>query len=174
MKNLILLTTIILTTSIGFAQNKNVLEETVTKTTKVKTNLGEEEVKEQVQVTQEQDVRLDVADRNELNQDRAQTPVKVTKQETMVESSGNIVIDKKTQFVCNDTHCDFLPSDNGFVINSENQNLNATIYQSTNNKYIVETKNGKGVGYFDANQNFVVEIANPDNNTVVKRIYKQQ
>ncbi|MEJ4087990.1 hypothetical protein [Galbibacter orientalis] len=174
MKNLIVLSAIILTSTFAFSQNKNVLEETVTKTTNIKTNKGEQELKEQVQVTQEQDVQLDASDRNKINQDLTTSPVKVTKQETVIEGDSKIILDKKTNFVCEDAKCDFLPTENGFTINSSNKDLNATTYQSTNNKYIVETSNGKGIGYFDGDENFIVEIHDKDNNTVIKRVYKQQ
>ncbi|QLE02511.1 hypothetical protein HX109_13440 [Galbibacter sp. BG1] len=173
MKNLILITAIALGTTIGFAQNKEVLEETVTTTTKVKTSKGEQELKEKVTVTKEQEVNLSEQDKNALNQDRASSPTKVTKQETIMEGDTEVVIDRKTTFMCEDNRCEFIPFDKGFTINSENQNLNATSYQSENNKYMVETKDGKGVGYFDANENFIVVITN-DDGSATKRVYKQE
>ncbi|MCM5663553.1 hypothetical protein [Galbibacter mesophilus] len=173
MRNLVLIAAILLGTTLGFAQNKEILEETVTTTTKVKTNTGEKELKETVTVKKEQDVNLSETDKNSLNQDRASAPTKVTKKEMVVDGDREVIIDRKTSFVCEDNRCDFIPFNEGFTINSEDHMLNATTYQKADNKYIVKTKHGDGIGYFDQEENFIVEITKEDGSTV-KRVYKQQ
>ena len=167
-----MLSAFILTTTFAFAQNKEVLEETITKTTKVKTNKGEQELKEQVQVRQEQNIELSEEDQNKIDQSRAASPMKVTKKETVV--SGDVTLDSVSTYMCNGTTCEFSPETNGFTINSDDENLTAVISNTADDQYKVTTNNGNGVGYFDKNGDFVIEYFNKDENKIIKRVYTKQ
>ncbi|MDG3582107.1 hypothetical protein [Galbibacter pacificus] len=174
MKSLILSTVLILATSFAFAQNKDVLEETVTKTTTVKDNKGEEQSQQSVVVRKEQNINLSEADRNKINQERVASPVKITKHETIIDGNVQTVLDNNASFTCEGVECDFSPSNQGFIIGGNDNTLKATSYKSSSNDFIVETEKGNGIGYFDSNANFVIEYYDKDQNKIVKRVYTAQ
>lgn len=175
MKKLVLSSVLLLSVTFVFAQNKDVLEETVTKTKTVVDNKGEEKVSNSMIVRKEQNVELSNEDQNKVNQSRIESPTKVTTHQTVVEGDSKVMLDKKATFVCNGSECDFNPQADGFTIESnEDASLNATTYVSSNKNFIVETDNGNGIGYFDKDGNFVVEYYDKNTNELIKRVYSSK
>ncbi|WP_417360009.1 hypothetical protein [Galbibacter sp.] len=172
MKKLVLSSVLVLSMTFGFAQNKDVLEETVTKTKTVVDNQGAEKVSKSMVVRQEQAVELSQEDQNKINQSRVDSSMKVTTHQIVVEGDSKVMLDKKATFICNGSECDFTPQDDGFTIASlDDAELNATTYVSSNKNFIVETEKGNGVGYFDKDGNFVLEYYDKSTNELIKRIY---
>ena len=175
MKKLVLSSVLVLSMTFAFAQNKDVLEETVTKTKTVVDNKGAEKVSNSMIVRKEQNVELSQGDQNKINQSRIDSPTKVTTQQTVVQGDTEVMLDKKATFVCNGSECDFIPQSNGFTIDSKDDaGLNATTYVSSNKNFIVETSNGNGIGYFDKDGNFVVEYYDKNSNDLIKRVYSNK
>jgi len=175
MKKLVLSSVLVLSMTFMFAQNKDVLEETITKTKTTVDNKGAEKVSKSMLVRKEQNVELSQEDQNKINQTRIDSPTKVTTHQTVVEGDSKVMLDKKATFVCNGSECDFTPQSDGFTIASKDDaGLNATTYVSSNKNFIVETENGNGIGYFDANGDFVVEYYDKNTNELIKRVYSSK
>jgi len=175
MKKLVLSSVLVLSMTFGFAQNKDVLEETVTKTKTIVDNQGAEKVSKSTVVRQEQAVELSQEDQNKVNQSRIDAPTKVTTHQTVIQGDSKVMLDKKATFVCNGSDCDFTPQADGFTIASlDDAGLNATTYVSSNKNFIVETEKGNGIGYFDGNGDFVVEYYDKTTNELIKRVYSSK
>src|SRR5690606_14654829 len=168
MKKLVLSSVLVLSMTFAFAQNKDVLEETVTKTKTIVDNKGAEKVSESMLVRKEQAVELSQEDHGKVNQSRIESPTKVTTHQTVVEGDSKVMLDKKATFTCNGSECDFTPQSDGFTIaSSDDAALNATTYVSSNKNFIVETEKGNGIGYFDDDGNFVVEYFDKSSNELI-------
>lgn len=175
MKKLVLSSVLVLSMTFVFAQNKDVLEETVTKTKTIVDNQGAEKVSKSMIVRKEQKVELSQEDQNKINQSRIDSPTKVTRHQTVVQGDDKVMLDKKATFTCNGSECDFNPQSDGFTISSKDDaGLNATTYVSSNKNFIVETENGNGIGYFDKKGNFVIEYYDKSSNELIKRVYSSK
>lgn len=166
----------------GFAQEKpkEVKEESQIKV--VKTREGNRNVEKKVKVVTREtaDVELDKNDAKKVNQDRIKATKKVEKM-VMVDNDDDDSYDllsKETYFVSGDENYKFSPSNQGFDIAFDNDNnkfINIGKAWSTNanGSYIIRGKMHNGIGYFDADGNFIIEYYNKDSNEIETIIYKR-
>ncbi|MCX2680177.1 hypothetical protein OOZ15_09530 [Galbibacter sp. EGI 63066] len=151
MKKLILSGMMILCITIGFAQNKDVLEETVTKTTKLRSENGEKKLKEQVLIRKERN--------------------KVAQKETFKDDSIMVADKSNISSTTNENLIDLSTEDFHFTIGSDTDEMKAVCYKTSTGYFIVEGDRGNGIGYYDDNKKFVVEYYDKEIKAIVKRIY---
>ena len=177
MKNIAIIITLFFTSFVIAQQKpKNVSEETETKTVKV--NDGKKVVEKKIKVTtrEEQELKLAEKDKNKVNQKLVESPVKVTKT-VQYDNDNDPYYDVEYQqrtFKYNGNEYAFTKDDTGFVIiDSSNKGTPfANIYRSsTDNHYIFESKNRSGIGYFDAQGNFILEYYDGKSKVLKKRVY---
>ncbi|MCX7548426.1 hypothetical protein OS188_10735 [Xanthomarina sp. F1114] len=178
MKNLLYIAMFMVPT-VFFAQEKpkNVSEETTTKTIKV--DDGKEVVEKKVKITtrEEQQLKLDKADKNKVNQDVVSSPSKVT-QTVEVDDDSDSYYDSKIKTIhysYNDKPYVFKRNSNGFLVsqvvsNSETE-FGKAINTSRSNNYVFKSNNYNGIGYFDSNNNFIIEYYDTSKNAIVKKVF---
>ncbi|WP_417889800.1 hypothetical protein [Xanthomarina gelatinilytica] len=179
MKHLIYIAAFLVPT-VFFAQEKptNVSEETTTKTVTV--DDGREVVEKKVKVTkrEEQQIKLAESDKHKVNQDVVDSPSKVT-QTIEVDNDMDPFYDSKTKsvyYTYNDDNYIFKRNDNGFIVSEVGADAGMKyghgMSTSRANNYVFSSKDYNGIGYFDANNNFIVEYYDADSNTIVKKVFK--
>lgn len=181
MKNLIYVSAFLLCTGV-FAQEKpkEVKEETEVKV--VKSNNGKKNVEQKVKVVTREtaNVELDKNDAKKVNQDRIKATKKVEKM-VMVDNDGDNsyeFLTKETYFVSGDQNYKFTPSNTGFDIAFDNDNdkfikVGKAWTTSNNSVYLIRGKMHNGIGYFDAEGNFVIEYYNKDTSKMETTIYSR-
>ncbi|MFL0352564.1 hypothetical protein [Xanthomarina sp. GH4-25] len=178
MKNLIYIVMFLVPT-VFFAQEKpkNVSEETTTKTITV--DDGREVVEKKVKVTtkEEQEIKLAEDDKNKVNQEIVASPSKVT-QTVEVDNDMDPMYDSKTQSVYysyNDENFVFKRNKDGFVVSEIGTDVQTdyghVLNTSRNNNYVFTSSDYNGVGYFDANNNFIVEYYDVNSKSVIKKTF---
>lgn len=148
-----------------FAQEKpkNVSEEVETKTIKV--NNGREVVEKKVKVTttEEQGIIFDEKDKNKIDKDIIESPVKVKKTIEIDDDKDNSY-DSKVEvgyYEFEGRRYHFKKMNNGFLVSTENkQNPNDfgnIIRYNKENHYLFRNADTIGIGYFNPQGNFVIE-----------------
>ncbi len=159
--------------SVGmYAQvDKNVTEETKTTTTTIDNGTEKKKIVKTEKTGRVQDIEFKNANSNELNKDIKETPVKVTKSETISGDGIPTQIGTTTYYTMNGNNYTFVKDKRGYKI-STSKNLNHGVLRKTsNNNYIYKTENKTSFGYFDADGNFVVETYDNDGDGVVVEKY---
>ncbi|GGG48143.1 hypothetical protein [Bizionia arctica] len=165
--------------AVFFAQEKpvnvNVSEETTTKIITV--NDGREVTEQKVKVTtrEVQDIELDSSDKNKVNQQIVASPTKVT-QTVEIEDDRDTYYDSISESVTynyNNTNYILKKNSNGFLITGSDAqpNFGNCIITNRANNYIFTSDNYNGIGYFDANSNFVVEYYDTSKKATSKKIF---
>ncbi|MFG6687025.1 hypothetical protein ACGK9U_10610 [Mariniflexile sp. HNIBRBA6329] len=145
---------------------KNVSEETTVKTTKI--NNGDKVFENKVKVTtrEEQAIEFDEKDKNKRDKDIVPTPVKVTKIVEVANNNKN----SKTELGYFEFNGNRYYSNKGgndfFKANAE-----ITSFKKENH-YLFQNKNYVGIGYFDADGNFIVEYSDKMNGEVRTQEFK--
>ncbi|WGK64442.1 hypothetical protein [Croceiramulus getboli] len=161
----------------GFAQEKETIDRNVevtkeTKTMKVKVN-NDDARKMKVTAESKTPVMLSNDDKNQINQSRVEAPSKVTVS-TATDVDGDSWYDKMTSstfYTFNEQKYLLTKNDYGFKMTAEGQDDMKVYKTNQNNYYIFESDNRNGVGYFDANGNFIVEYYDYDETEVKKETY---
>lgn len=175
----ILYATIFLVTSVFYAQvtPKNISEETTTKTIKVDDGKKVSEKTMKVTTREEQDIKFDESDYGKTDKDIILTPTKVT-QTTEIDDETNPYYNSKVEVIYykyNNGDYVFKRNENGFLVSAVNSDLltdfGHVINTSRSNNYVFKSKDYSGVGYFDSNNNFVIEYYDVNKNSVVKEIF---
>ncbi|QDO94990.1 hypothetical protein FNB79_13760 [Formosa sediminum] len=153
---------------------KDVLDETKTITTK--TNNGKEIKENTIEINRrvEQDVKLDEADKNKLNQNRANTEAQV--QETIkITNNSPFTANKKSMvYKLDDKTMEFKMNDDGFsILNHANSDM-TTVKQSEGDtsQFVMKDNGETGIGYFDEQGNFVVQKFDKKSNQIVSKTYQ--
>lgn len=164
MKNLILVFALLIGTSI-YAQDpvKDKMKETKVKTIKVEENGKMVEKKVKVTTAQEQAVKTKLNTDHYENSTRLETPVKVTKT-VSIDNDKDPFYDSTIDFVyytSKENNYKFTRNDTGFVImtsdGSEDSLFGNARLTSNNAYYLLNTDDYSGIGYFNAEGDFVVE-----------------
>ena len=171
MKHLIYAFSLLMVTG-AFAQDKPVdkVEETKVKTMKVKKDGKIIEKKVKVTTKKEQEVITDSTYEGTIDAPRVFPKVKVTKtvsidsdNDPFYDTTDTIVYYKK-----DDSRFSFKSSDNGFMMSDENDEMYGSAKRSSQSQYyILNFNNNSGLGYFNADGNFVVEYYNPKTNELI-------
>ncbi len=154
------------------AQNTNVQKET--KTTTVTVNNGKETKKmvktENLEATQ--DIELEDADSKQLNKNIKQTPVRVTSS-TSVEADPdfNREIGKITNYSMNGQNYIFVTDKMGYRVSTSANKDFGVLRKTSDNRYIMRTKEKTSTGYFDASGNLIVESYDDSSDGIVKETY---
>jgi hypothetical protein len=179
MKNLLYIAAFLVPT-VFYAQDKpqNVSEETTTKTVTV--DDGREVVEKKVKVTtrEEQKIKLAESDKNKVNQDIVDSPSKVT-QTVEVDNDMDPFYDSKSKsvyYTYNDDKYLFKKNDKGFIVSEVGADFGMKyghgMRTSRANNYVFTSNDYNGIGYFDTNNNFIVEYYDAENNAIVKKVFK--
>ncbi|WP_431134176.1 hypothetical protein [Psychroserpens mesophilus] len=176
MKNLIYAFSLLMVTG-AYAQNKPVdkVEETKTKTIKVKKDGEVVENKVKVTTTKEQQVKTKAEKNSTINNDRVFPKVKVTKTVSVDNDNDPFYdsTDKIEYYTNEDGKYLFTSNKKGFTMSDAQNNTIGFAARSTNNQYyILNMNNYSGVGYFNNDGNFVVEYYNSDLEMLVNKEFK--
>jgi len=181
MKHVIFLSAIVFCTA-AMAQEKpkEVKEEAEVKIIRVKDSDKTTEKKVKVVTRETGTVELDENDKNKVNQNRIASPTKVEKMVMVDDDDDNNydVLKKETYFVLGDEKYTFTPNNSGFnmAFNSiDNTSIKVIKALTSSNQgyYIINGDMYSGIGYFDANHNFVVEYYNKDTNVIEMKTFKK-
>ncbi len=163
----------LLVTSLTWAQKKDVTDETVIKKTVIKSENDQQEMVEKINVKQEQDIQMKEADAEKVDQSQEQTPVKVTTTKTMEGDDSVMVTENETLYKYDGKEFSFTSNTMGFTIGEKGSSATIHVYKSDRkNTYIIEAGGASGIGYFDTDNNFVIEYLGTDKKTLIKKTYE--
>ena len=152
---------------------KDVLDETKTITTQ--TNNGKEIKENTVEINRrvEQEVKLDEADKNKLNQNRVPTEAQVQETIKITDNSPFSSQKKSMVYKLDDKVMEFNMSDDGFTITNPNNSSTTAVKQSDgdHSQFVMKDNGNTGIGYFDENGNFVVQRFDKKSNEVISKTY---
>lgn len=178
MKNLIILSAF-LTSTVFYAQdqaaNVDHIETTTTKTTSVKVN--GEKIERKVKVNTKAETPITFEKQPDGTLDRKNNPTKIER-EISIDNDNDPFYDETTKEVFysyNDNNYTFTSNDTGFVINTmENEQLSKhakALKLNNSNRYLFKSDKLTGVGYFNAEGNFVIEYYDPEKDALVTKTY---
>ncbi|WP_339836989.1 hypothetical protein [uncultured Flavobacterium sp.] len=173
MKNLIATMFLILCTSYGFAQNKNVLTEEKTTVRTIKDSQGEKKIVKKEEIKEIQNIEFEKNAKNTLNKETKQTPVEVTST-TEVSVDGvtrSIDVDRSAYYELNGRKFEVAVDKTGYNLNNTNGENLGFLRKTSNNNYIYVEKNKISVGYFDMDGNLILETYDPKNDVVIIEKY---
>ncbi|CAM3629823.1 hypothetical protein FLGE108171_07115 [Flavobacterium gelidilacus] len=173
MKNLIVTLSLILCTSYGFAQNKNVQTEEKTTVRTIKDSDGEKKIVKKEETKEIQNIEFEKDAKNTLNKEMKQTPVEVTST-TEVSVDGvtrSIDVDRSAYYELNGKKYEVAVNKSGYNLkNTSGENL-GILRKTSNNNYIYVEKNKVSVGYFDQEGNLILETYDPKNDVLIVNKY---
>lgn len=173
MKNLIVTVSLILCTSYGFAQNKNVQVEEKTTTTTIKDSDGEKKIVKKEEVKEIQNIEFESSENNTLNKETKETPIEVTtKTEVSVDGvTRSIDVDRSSYYNLNGKKYQIAVDKSGYSIKNTNGKSIGILRKASNDSYIYVTKNKVSLGYFDADGNLVLETYDDKNDVMIVNKY---
>lgn len=146
------------------AQNTDTLK--TTKKTVLTDTINDQIIERSVKTVteKEQEIKLDPADEGKINGDRVFPPTKVTKT-YYIDNDNDPFYDKVLKiryYESNGEKYAFKSSDNGFSINTiddvKNESEEGVATKSLSSPYyVIKTTGLNGIGYFDENNNFIIE-----------------
>ena len=165
MKNLIL-STIMLTGTILYAQTDKMITTKTNKKTEVTKNGVAYSTKVKVITEKSKNTQFDSNQKHQLNQNRVASPISVTKT-VMIDNDMDPFYDKTTQI----KYYNFKGKKYGFYVNKNsllityrlnNKDINSAraIKSKYNNYYVINGSDFNGVGYFNKDNDFVIEFYN--------------
>jgi hypothetical protein len=173
MKNLIVTLSLILCTSYGFAQKKNVQTEEKTTVRTIKDSDGEKKIVKKEETKEIQNIEFEKDAKNTLNKEMKQTPVEVTST-TEVSVDGvtrSIDVDRSAYYELNGKKYEVAVNKSGYNLkNTSGENL-GILRKTSNNNYIYVEKNKVSVGYFDQEGNLILETYDPKNDVLIVNKY---
>lgn len=173
MKNLIVTLSLILCTSYGFAQNKNVQTEEKTTVRTIKDSDGEKKIVKKEETKEIQDIEFEKDAENTLNKEMKQTPVEVTST-TEVSVDGvtrSIDVDRSAYYELNGRKYEVAVNKSGYNLNNTSGENLGILRKTSNNNYIYVEKNKVSVGYFDQEGNLILETYDPKNDVLIVNKY---
>ena len=162
MKNLFIIPFLLFGTLCIQAQNKNVLSETETKTTTVKTSEGEKKIVTTNETQEVQSIELEEAKPNTLNIPMKESPVMVTKKtELTVDGETKYVdIDHSAYYLYNDKKYEVKVDEFGYLITNNVSKKNSYLRKTSNNNYLYVNDGKVSAAYFDQNGNLIIDTYN--------------
>lgn len=169
MKNLIVMLSVMLFISYGFAQNKNVQSEVKTTVKTVKDSDGEKKIIKKEEIKEVQNIEFETTEKNTLNKDMKNTPVQVTST-TEVSVDGvtrSIDIDRSAYYNLDGIKYEVAVDKTGYTLkNTAGENI-GLLRKTSNNNYIYASKNKISLGYFDNEGNLILETYDTKNDTMI-------
>lgn len=168
MKNLINLFSIVLITTIGYSQNKNVQSEVQTTIITVKDSDGEKKIVKNKEINEVQNIELEDADSKTLNKAMKNTPVNVTS-ETEVTIDGEtrmIDVDRSAYYIYNGKKYDVKVDKLGYSITNEAIKKTALLRKTSNDSYLYINNGKVSSAYFDADGNLIIDTYSEKNDTI--------
>lgn len=169
MKNLIVTLSLILCTSYGFAQNKNVQTEEKTTVRTIRDSDGEKKIVKKEEKQEVQNIEFEDNGKNTLNKDMKNTPVEVTsKTEVSVDGvTRSIDVDRSAYYNLDGTKYEVAVDKTGYSLkNTKGKNL-GILRKTSNNNYIYVENNKVSVGYFDNDGNLILETYDSKNDVMI-------
>lgn len=169
MKKLIVTLSLILCTSYGFTQNKNVSKEEKTTVRTIKDSQGEQKIVKKEEIQEVQDIEFEDNGKNTLNKDMKNTPVQVTST-TEVSVDGvtrSVDVDRSAYYNFDGVKYEVAVDKTGYSLkNTKGKNL-GVLRKTSNNNYIYVENNKVSVGYFDKDGNLILETYDPKNDVMI-------
>jgi hypothetical protein len=173
MKNLIVTVSLILFTSYGFAQNKNVKTEEKTTVRTIKDSDGEKKIVKKEEIKEIQNIEFEKESEKTLNKEMMQTPVEVTST-TKVSVDGvtrSIDVDRSAYYNLNDRKYEVAIDKAGYNLNDTNGENLGVLRKTSNNNYIYIEKKKVSFGYFDNEGNLILETYDTKNDVIIINKY---
>lgn len=173
MKNLIVTVSLILCTSYGFAQNKNVQVEEKTTTTTIKDSDGEKKIVKKEEVKEIQNIEFESSENNTLNKETKETPIEVTtKTEVSVDGvTRSIDVDRSAYYNYNGRKFEVAVDKSGYSLKNPKGKDLGVLRKTSNNNYIYVENNKVSVGYFDKDGNLILETYDAKNDVIIVNKY---
>ena len=175
MKSIYLIVVLLFLTTVNAQTDpkKDVMEETKTITKQQHTANGIKESTVEINTRTEQDVKLAEGDKNKLNQERVSVPVQVT--ETIKLTDNTPFTSNKTSmtYQVDDRICEFRMNENGFTILDPENSIPTKVEQSDADvtQFVMNDNGQTGIGYFDEEENFIVQQFDKQSNKIVSKVY---
>ena len=181
MKNLIYIISLLMfTNTVAQTQTNstNIKDETKIKKTFVQQDGNIIVNKTKVNTKEIQNIKLDDADKNKVNQDIIETPVEISKT-VKVDNDKDPFYDTEAKFYYykfnNDDYI-FKPDNKGYTVSikrDDEEVLVGKAIKSLKNDYYIFMTNSEndGVGYFDEKGNFIIEYYDINNDGLLSREY---
>ena len=160
-----------LSASLHAQVNKNVTEETKTTTVTVDNGSEKKKMVKTEKTERAQDIEFKNANSKELNKDIKETPVKVTKSETISGDGIPTQMGSTTYYTMDGKNYSFVKDKSGYKISTPKNTNYGVLRETSNGNYIYKTENKTSFGYFDADGNFVVETYDNDGDGVIVEKY---
>lgn len=160
--------------------NKDVIKTSKIKKTTTYDKNGKKEInKIKVVTTETQENNFNPNQKEQLNQDKVSTPIEISRV-IMIDNDKDPFYDKtiKVKF--------YKLKSKKYALKSEKNNLTISYYDGNkeivigsaikskfNKYYILHSKQYNGVGYFNKNDEFIIEYYNPKNNTNEFKIFEK-
>jgi hypothetical protein len=173
MKNLIVTVSLILFTSYGFAQNKNVKTEEKTTVRTIKDSDGEKKIVKKEEIKEIQNIEFEKESEKTLNKEIMQTPVEVTST-TKVSVDGvtrSIDVDRSAYYNLNGRKYEVAIDKAGYNLNDTNGENLGILRKTSNNNYIYIEKKKVSFGYFDNEGNLILETYDTKNDVIIINKY---
>ncbi|TYC09168.1 hypothetical protein ES677_13475 [Bizionia gelidisalsuginis] len=180
MKTIFFITTLMVG-SIAFAQTKPVdkMESTQIKTETVNENGKMVEKKVKIVTKKEQEVKTAPLKSGEIDAPMIETPTKITKTISVDPDNDDRFeeISEITYYTYNDRSYGFKSTNSGFVMSltsNEAERVFGTARRTQNDEiYVITMNDYSGVGYFNQNNDFVIEYFDKDKGLMQQRSFKQ-
>jgi hypothetical protein len=173
MKNLIVTVSLILFTSYGFAQIKNVKTEEKTTVKTIKDSDGEKKIVKKEEIKEIQNIEFEKESEKTLNKEIMQTPVEVTST-TKVGVDGvtrSIDVDRSAYYNLNGRKYEVAIDKAGYNLNDTNGENLGILRKTSNNNYIYIEKKKVSFGYFDNEGNLILETYDTKNDVIIINKY---
>jgi hypothetical protein len=173
MKNLIVTVSLILFTSYGFAQIKNVKTEEKTTVKTIKDSDGEKKIVKKEEIKEIQNIEFEKESEKTLNKEMMQTPVEVTST-TKVSVDGvtrSIDVDRSAYYNLNGRKYEVAIDKAGYNLNDTNGENLGILRKTSNNNYIYIEKKKVSFGYFDNEGNLILETYDTKNDVIIINKY---
>lgn len=169
MKSILFGILFICATSTVNSQNKNVKDETKTTTTTIVDSKGEKTYIKEQNTREVQNIELKEQNPKNINMDMKDSPVIVKTTTTITNPDGSsrtVDIDRSSSYEFNGKKYKLYLDSKGYRILSEDKKEQAFLRKTSTNSFIYRNKNKTSIGYFDTDDNLILETYNPKTDIV--------
>ena len=173
MKNIIFSIVFISCAAVGFAQNKNVKDETKTTTRTITGQEGTKVLIKTEETKEVQNIELKDAKPNTLNIETKDSPIEVTSITKITNPDGTvrtIDADRSSFFESNGKKYKVALDETGYNFNLDGKKM-GFLRKTSNNSYIFKANNKFSIAYFDTNGNLIMDTYDDKTDRVTTEIY---
>jgi len=156
------------------AQNKNIKDETKTTTTTITDSKGEKTYVKKENTREVQKIELKEEKQNTLNIETKDSPVVVTTTTKITNPDGStrtVDVDRSSYYMYDNKKYDVKLDANGYRIIGDDNKESALLRKTSTNSFIYYNDNETSIGYFDTDENLVLETYNSRTDTVNYKTY---